>query len=84
MKLFQVIGEGSLWGVYAVSASDPNDRRLAGNSLTASEQFAIDVAAELNRLAATHEVKSEESCGVNTGDDSDISSRPMRSIRLED
>lgn len=54
MKLFQVVNEGSLWAVFAVSASDPNDRELVRN-WTSDEQFAKDTAAELNRIAATHE-----------------------------
>jgi hypothetical protein len=81
MKLFQVIREGSLWGVYAVSASYPNDRRLVSNSLTADEQFAIDLADVLNRIAATH---ADESDLVELGSELGVYDPPHRIVRFDD
>jgi hypothetical protein len=81
MKLFQVVRDGSLWAVFAVSASDPNDRELVRN-WTSDEQFAIDLATKLNRIAATHE-----------GDETDLTDLtselgeydpPRRIVRFED
>ena len=78
MKLFQVIREGSLWGVYAVNANNPNDRKEVSNALTFDEQFAKDTAAELNRIAATY--------GDDETDLADLtwSHPPQRIVRFRD
>jgi hypothetical protein len=65
VKLFQVIKEGSLWGVYAVNANNPNDRKEVSNALTADEQFAIGLAAALNRIAATHNCDPDDTDRVD-------------------
>jgi len=83
MKLFQVIREDSLWAVYAVSANDPNDRELVRN-WTDDEQFATDLAADLNRIAATHEVESDKANEVDLSKELGVPDRPIRGIRFED
>ena len=84
VKLFQVIKQGPLWAVFAVSASDPNDKRLVSGSLTSDEQFASDSAAELNRIAATHEVESGKGNEVNLSKELGVPDLPERSICFED
>lgn len=81
MKLFQVIKEGSLWAVFGVSASDPNDRNLVRN-WTSDEQFAIDLAADLNRIAATHE--TDEADLVDLSSELGVYDPPQRIVRFED
>jgi hypothetical protein len=83
VKLFQVIKEGSLWAVFAVSASDPNDRELVRN-WTATEQFAIDLAADLNRIAATHEIESDKANEVDLSKELGIPDPPIRGFSFED
>jgi hypothetical protein len=82
VKLFQVIREGSLWGVYAVNAQDQTGKLLVSNSLTADEQFAIEVASQLNRIAKTHNCDPVETAGVDLN--VELGTRPTRAIRLDD
>lgn len=81
MKLFQVVNEGSLWAVFAVSARDPNERELVRN-WTSDEQFAIDLAAKLNRIAATHE--AHETDLVDLTSELGVYDPPRRIVRFED
>jgi hypothetical protein len=88
MKLFQVIKVGSLWGVYAVNADDPNDRLLVANSLTEDENYARDWVANLTRIAATHcpntddKDETDETDGVDLTAELGIFDRPLRRIRV--
>jgi hypothetical protein len=77
VKLFQVIKDGSLWVVCAVNAHDPTDKREVSNSRTADEQFAINCAAELNQIAATHGCDPDHTVGVD-------SITGQRKVRLHD
>jgi hypothetical protein len=83
VKLFQVEKQGSLWAVFAVSASDPNDRELVRN-WTADEQFADDLATALNRIAATHEVEPDEATEVDPSTEPSTADPPIRGISFED
>ena len=79
VKLFQVIKNGSLWAVYAVSANDPNDRELV--RMTDDERFAIEVAETLNRIAATYEVESDEADEVDLSEELGMFDQPRRRFR---
>ena len=83
VKLFQVVTDGSLWAVFAVSANDPNDRQLV-RDWTSDEQFVIELAATLNRIAATHEVESDKANEVDLSKELDILDRPKRRFKFED
>ena len=84
VKLFQVVKEVSLWAVFAVNGNDPNDRELVQN-WTDDERFAIDMAATLNRIAATHRVESGKAREGDLGEElSPPDELPIRSISLED
>jgi hypothetical protein len=56
-------------------------RKLARN-WTADEQFAIDLAAELNRIAATHE--GDETDLVDLTSELGVYDPPLRVVRFRD
>lgn len=81
MKLFQVIKEDSWWSVYAVCANDPNNRESVWY-WTTDERQAIDLAAKLNRIAATHE--TDEPDLVDLISSLGVYDPPQRIVRFRD
>jgi hypothetical protein len=81
MRLFQVARDGFGWGVDAVSASDPKDREPVWY-WTTDEQDAINHAAKLNRIAATH--GGDETDLVDLTSELDVYDPPRRLIRFND
>jgi len=73
MSLFEVTKVGDQWAVYAINPNNPNDRILTNVSET--EAYALNLAADLNRLAEIEPMTSIKLAAP-------VSERPKRKFRF--